>query len=339
MEQIKEYFRLTLKYINKYSHNPLPEVYTVWYEYVVGERVKLREELDYYINANLPISEKFILKLFKKYFTPDFSKEAVNILKTIKLKILDLTKVLKNEHEFHNERKENLNNIKSEFHQTDLEGAKEFLNFLAKEIDMLIEREANFTEIILKSYNDFDSIKEELEQLREESKKDPLTGLLNRRGFDLAIEKILKDEISGDISLIFVDIDDFKKFNDKYGHLIGDEVLKFIANILKRNLKGKDIIARFGGEEIIILVTNTPYENVVKLAEYLRKEIADKRLIIKDKKEKLPQITVSMGVAKLKKGENIKSLIERADKLMYYSKTHGKNRVSTEEVLKTNSMI
>lgn len=330
MEKSKEYFRLAIKFMNKYSHRPIPEVYTVWYEYVLGERVKLIEELNYYIEANRPISEKYILKLFKKYFTPDFSKEAVNILKTIKEKIVYLSKVLKDESSFHSERRENLNNMKAEFEKSEIADTEKFLDFLAKEIDLLIEREASFTEIILQSYNDFDSIKEELEQLREESKKDPLTGLLNRRGFDLAIEKILKDEEIKNISLIFVDIDDFKKFNDKYGHLIGDEVLKFIANILKRNLKGKDIIARFGGEEIIILVTNTPYKNVVMLAEYLRQEIASKRLIIKNKKEKLPQITVSMGVAELKKDESIESLIERADKLMYHSKTHGKNRVTSE---------
>ena len=135
------------------------------------------------------------------------------------------------------------------------------------------------------------------------------------------------------ISLIFVDVDNFKKINDTYGHLIGDEVLKFLAKKLKSNAKNQDIVARYGGEEFVLLLPNTSLENGVLFAEKLRKLISEKSLLIKNSNQKIGKVTASFGVSEYKQGEDISKFIDRADKAVYVSKSKGKNCVTDETAL------
>jgi len=160
--------------------------------------------------------------------------------------------------------------------------------------------------------------KSELEQL---ASKDFLTGIYNRRSFEAFANSFLATH---DVALILIDIDYFKFINDNYGHLIGDEVLKYVTNKIKTLIRKDDVFARIGGEEFVILLPNTSLENAQKIAEKLRQIIEQESIKI----DKLNiDITISLGVASLDKNETLKDLLQKVDIALYKAKKNGRNRV------------
>ncbi|AFC69440.1 diguanylate cyclase response regulator [Rickettsia amblyommatis] len=182
------------------------------------------------------------------------------------------------------------------------------------------------TQLKRKQYQD--NLRNDLEQSVNLAAKDGLTGLFNRRYFDIhlkqMIEKANKESIK--LYLLMCDIDNFKHVNDTYGHQAGDKVLTIVSRILKNTLRVTDLIARFGGEEFTILLTDIDISKAIETAERVRVKIEYMDFHIEDQIEPLKQ-TISIGVTKYKKEESIESFIERADKAMYEAKTTGKNKV------------
>ncbi len=157
-------------------------------------------------------------------------------------------------------------------------------------------------------------------------RKDPLTGLLTRHNLDVIIEK-QKDIISvtgGKMSILFIDIDNFKKVNDIYGHLAGDKVLKEVAEIILSNIRKSDYAFRYGGEEFLVILPYTSKEEAYKIAEKIRKEIYETPIIYDNYQI---HITVSIGVSEFDLKKSIKENLEIADKKLYHAKKTGKNRI------------
>lgn len=129
------------------------------------------------------------------------------------------------------------------------------------------------------------------------------------------------------MSLMLTDIDHFKTFNDNFGHLTGDQVLRLVAMSVKHNVKGEDTTARYGGEEFAVILPNTILRAAVTVAEHIRRAVMAKELVKRSTGEHLGRMTISIGVATLRKGDTGQSLIERADTCLYAAKRHGRNRV------------
>ncbi|MBF0218961.1 MAG: PAS domain S-box protein [Gammaproteobacteria bacterium] len=166
------------------------------------------------------------------------------------------------------------------------------------------------------------------EKLRTDSTMDPLTGLFNRRFFEEASELELRRSKRNNkpLSLIMVDADHFKSFNDEYGHDTGDYVLKTIARVLRESCRDNDIPTRLGGEEFAILLSASDSHSAVKKAEEIRLAIAAIKLLFNDKP--LRSITLSLGVATIPDDANeIAFALTLADKALYHAKSSGRNRV------------
>lgn len=163
-------------------------------------------------------------------------------------------------------------------------------------------------------------------QLAEVARADPLTGLLNRRGFlEEASTEVQRFYRSGrTFSLVLGDVDHFKRFNDNYGHACGDYVLKRVANILTERLRDVDRVARWGGEEFILLLPETDTQGAAVLADKLRKIIADS--VFHFEGETIGT-TMTFGVASFRKDESLDNCIARADTAMYHGKKAGRNKV------------
>jgi len=162
--------------------------------------------------------------------------------------------------------------------------------------------------------------------LEQENITDPLLGIFNRRCLDRRMqEEVLRAQRHHlDLTLLMVDIDNFKLVNDTWGHQVGDLVLKHLTKHLEEALRQTDILARFGGEEFVILLPHTPETEGFKLAEKLQTTVELTPL------HSIPElsVTISIGVASLlTDGDNAYSLLERADKAMYWAKREGRNRV------------
>jgi diguanylate cyclase len=125
-------------------------------------------------------------------------------------------------------------------------------------------------------------------------------------------------------------IDHFKTFDDTYGHLTGDQVLRLVALSVKQNVKGQDMAARYGGEEFAIILPNTVLRSAVTVAEHIRRAVMSKELMKRSTGEHLGRITISIGVAMLRPGDTAQSLIGRADACLYAAKRAGRNRVICE---------
>ena len=176
------------------------------------------------------------------------------------------------------------------------------------------------------------TIKKNLASAREEGLRDALTGLRNRRHFDRALPREIEraGENGTALSLCIVDIDHFKSVNDRFGHPTGDAVLRVIGSLLAENLKGRDVPVRYGGEEFAILLPMTELTSAERLADRIRHQISEKRLVLTDGKEPIGKITASFGAAQWCPDEDASGLIARADAMLYRAKNNGRNRVECD---------
>ncbi|WP_373070742.1 diguanylate cyclase [Sulfurimonas sp.] len=166
------------------------------------------------------------------------------------------------------------------------------------------------------------------DKLVEQANRDPLTNLYNRRYlYDVASNLLtISKREKTDIGIIMLDIDNFKQINDTHGHAVGDEVIKSLSNILTTHTRESDIIARFGGEEFIVLLPHTDSKGATNIASKLR-AIVENEIVTIDKNLKI-KFTISLGVDNvLKDDKNIDSALNRADKALYKAKENGKNQL------------
>lgn len=182
------------------------------------------------------------------------------------------------------------------------------------------------TQLRRKMYQD--ELRSELEESINLALKDGLTGLYNRRYFDKHIEQLVEKEgdLSSNLCLVMIDIDNFKSVNDQYGHQVGDMVLKGIASSLSHNIRAIDLLARYGGEEFVLILSNLSSDEGFNIADRLRKNIADLKIQIPNSSEVITR-TISMGITEYKAKESVAELIARGDKALYEAKAAGRNRV------------
>lgn len=167
--------------------------------------------------------------------------------------------------------------------------------------------------------------------LQKLSIKDALTGLYNQRHFNDSLEKEISrsNRHKCPLSLIMLDIDNFKKYNDTYGHLEGNKVLKGVSVAIKNSIREIDSAYRYGGEEFTVILPETIANDAVILAERVRKSIENQKF--SHKKEEL-NVTASFGVTQYQIKERIEDFVGKADKNMYNAKDLGKNRVCSAEI-------
>jgi len=168
--------------------------------------------------------------------------------------------------------------------------------------------------------------REHLEEQRQKALLDPLTGLPNRAAWSERLDQEfdLWQKNGNPLLLGMLDLDHFKRINDNYGHLAGDKVLKIIATELRKRLRPSDFIARFGGEEFVLLISNTSMAEGMALMEKLRRAIQACPFHFKGEPV---TITVSMGITKFRAGERSESVLKRADQALYHAKDQGRNRI------------
>ena len=179
---------------------------------------------------------------------------------------------------------------------------------------------------------EIEQLQHNLEAVRNESLTDPLTTLANRKYFDAALAQGISEAAakSEPLSLLMADIDHFKTFNDRFGHLTGDQVLRLVALSVKQNVKNSDIAARYGGEEFVIALPNTALDAATVIADQIRHSVMTKELMKRSTGERLGRVTISIGVATLQPDDNAPLLIERADRCLYAAKRNGRNKVICE---------
>ena len=161
---------------------------------------------------------------------------------------------------------------------------------------------------------------------------DELTGLHNRRWLDDVFARQMDRCMRTDttVSLLFADVDSFKEFNDRYGHLTGDRALQHVAAVLVACLRPTGLIARYGGEEFAVLLPGAALEQAMVVAERVRSALASKPLAVGEDRSTLAAVTLSLGVAQMRQGDTLATLAQAADAALYRAKSDGRNCVRAE---------
>ncbi|NPA60419.1 MAG: GGDEF domain-containing protein [Epsilonproteobacteria bacterium] len=190
------------------------------------------------------------------------------------------------------------------------------------------EIKKHMTDEVTKANEIITELINQVKNLEKKSNLDSLTKVYNRRAMSSYLNNICSNNNNlYNFHLLMLDIDDFKKINDMYGHIVGDKVLIFVGNILKKTLRDGDKVFRYGGEEFIIVLNRTDTKNCDKIANRLLSLIRDNQLIYKD--EGL-SVTISIGMTEYIQGDTPDSIIERADKALYKAKNNGKDQIYME---------
>jgi diguanylate cyclase len=336
LEETARYVRLVLPLMSKHGIPITPRNYTTWYYYVSGKNKELRETIDSIIKKNEPCSQETNEEIYKRFF---IGKEE-NTLNEIRDKLQQTLTVVFGElkelsgqtQEYESTTLKSVDKLTEDMSIHDIKNVLDEVIAATKKIRSSGETTHQRLEETTKSLQ---ALKKEFEHAKSELLQDFLTGVMNRKGFDESLAKSVSNA-TGNLCLLIIDIDHFKKFNDTHGHIVGDEVLKFVAKNIRKNVKGKDIVSRIGGEEFAVILPETPLLGAATVAESIRASIARLKLERKGKTEKLEMITVSIGAAQYRQGEPLEDFVNRADQALYFAKNSGRNRVSTESMLSNN---
>ena len=190
-------------------------------------------------------------------------------------------------------------------------------------------------ERLLLSGREIELLREHLDLLEREAGLDGLTGIANRKSFDVVLRETIAQAQREDLplSLLMIDIDHFKVFNDLHGHQMGDNVLKLVARYMKECVKGRDTVARYGGEEFAVILPHTRLDAAMQAANIIRRHVSAKKVVNRRTGVNLGQITLSIGVAEYRAGEPASELVHRADEALYQAKAAGRDKVSSEKDL------
>ena len=316
-----------------------PENYAVWYEYYKGINLDLKRAIDGLLSTNVSFTPDVSHSLYKKYILVNSPEVIENVQLETQVLINSLLSKIANMSKGTSQFSASLTDFNNALKQDpDPIVMQKLVDSFSSELDEIIAANSEMDKSLTSISEEVVALKTEMVELRSVAMTDELTSLNNRRAFDKEVISHIDsfNHTNFESSLLVVDIDHFKRFNDVHGHLIGDKVLAYVAQALKNSVKGDDFVARYGGEEFVILLSNTRLEDASIVAENLRRKIAERNLTIgKDKKLPLGNITVSVGVASLKAEDDKDSYFIRADEALYRAKSAGRNCVIAERVVET----
>lgn len=274
-----EYLRLALNYIAKYNLPVNPVNYTVWYEYVSGKNMKLKKAIDHSLENAKTFDKKKVEGLYQKYVADGDRIVISKLLTKVSLMLKDITShVSETEGDLAGHGK-NLGELADRIGDVhDYNEIKAIVDQMIVETKELVNSGKRLQTRMKISSEDLNQLQQELEKSQQEAQTDALTALINRRGLEkkLELERIRAKQNDSPFSIIMLDIDHFKKVNDAFGHLVGDSLLRSIANLLKDHLRRNDIAARYGGEEFLILLPETDIQGATAVGEKIRNSLATK---------------------------------------------------------------
>ncbi|MDE2029961.1 MAG: GGDEF domain-containing protein [Alphaproteobacteria bacterium] len=313
---------------------PSPDNYAVYYHCAAGDMPALTAAFDD-ISAKGRITQEQCTELYNKYFAFDaeaaFLKDANGIIdKELKRVMEMLGATVEGTSRFG----EKLDSFTGSLSGADgLDTLRQAVEKIAEETHLVAAHNRKLQGELETTTAQLSEMRDDFNRVHRESQIDPLTEVGNRKFFDREIAHAIAEahDKDGLLSLLMVDIDHFKNFNDSHGHLIGDQVLRLVARTLVENLKGRDIIARYGGEEFVILLPQTRVQDAERVANQLRAGLATKQIKRRGSNEVLGVITISIGAAEYVMDEAVESLIARADTALYKAKQTGRNKVVCAE--------
>lgn len=328
IDQASENLRLALPLISKNQSPVTPLHYAIWYEYVSSENKALSTAVDKLLAEEGIITEKMSQVIYDKYILMDMPERLEstnrNLQNVVTKTLANLNKVESTTTECMSglsNSKEALDNAK------DLDEAKEIVGDIISSTQQLAQSSNSLQSELKESTQEIEHLKQELKAVKESARLDALSGLLNRGTFNFELENVCSGSQT-DSALLLFDLDHFKNLNDTFGHLLGDNVIQFFSGILRSAAGNEHFAARYGGEEMAMILKNTTQQEATKIANAVREKLSKSRLKRRGSDESIGQVTVSVGISMKQTTDTPENMIERADIAMYKSKENGRNQVN-----------
>ncbi len=314
--------------------DPYPANFTLWYSYYSDILPDLRRMIDVLVRSGQPFSQVRCDELFQRFFGTDAEARAIREAgERTQNAIAKLQEVLRETEVVISRYGEALGGFRLTLEETvPLERLRAAVAAIASETDAIAEEHRRLQRRLAETGSALSQLRARLYSARRELMIDSLTGIANRKGFDSA----LADAVAAaqaerqPMSLLMIDLDHFKSFNDRHGHLVGDMVLRLTAKVLTDCVKGRDTVARFGGEEFAIILPGTSLGDAVIVADNVRQTLGRKQIINRNRTENFGTITLSVGATEYRVRESPHDLISRADSALYLAKRNGRNQVCSK---------
>jgi diguanylate cyclase len=328
-----ERLRLTLPLLARHKVPATPQNYATWFTYVSGEDTALTAEIDRLIAEKVPFTAALNEQLYRRFVSDHDIDNVEKVRDELQQILVDVGSTLNEAGNDSSAYTEKLGEIAKQTRGDQGVAIRSLLETLIVETRAMQETAHNMHANFEAKTQEIEELQEELKRERKRAITDPLTGLFNRLALIDRLHAVLGEFVDGGAppSVIMLDIDHFKRINDTHGHLVGDRVIRFVAQSLQDNIKGKDCAARYGGEEFTVVLPETPSNGARSVAEAILKRVSQSQLVRADNKESLGRITLSAGVAQYERGEDVMDFIERADRALYESKHNGRNQVTVAE--------
>ncbi|MET0547400.1 MAG: GGDEF domain-containing protein [Caulobacterales bacterium] len=308
--------------------------YEVWLTHRIGSNPALSRQIEEFIVRGQKFTASVNEELFERYFSNTrLSAQMMETGECIARELAEVLDALKGGGNMTADYAGKLQDAASSF-ESSLEPGKlrEVVMGLAAATREMARQSNDLYSQIQSSAQQVAALQSTLQVAESEARHDSLTGLANRRAFDQVLMGwVGAAKASGEqLSLIMCDIDHFKRFNDLWGHQVGDQVIRFIANVLQTQSPQGATPARYGGEEFSIILPGVSLADAHFVANAIRDTVRTKKLVRKSTQEQIGVVTLSMGVSTLRAGESAAELLARADSCLYMSKNLGRDRVTTE---------
>lgn len=334
LEQVEQAATAAMQAMRNAAVPPTPSNYQVWFAYATREKPRLCDRIDRLIEAAEPFTPEIMESLYADFFTlhADFgvvsgkmrelrgvAVELVDRLATSKVAIGRYSLVL-------DTAVQALNRSPSK------PAVEQTIRALQTATESAGERILTLEHLFAASVARISELQQELMSSEKDAHTDPLTGLANRRAFEAALQVRATEMAAAGhaLTLLLLDVDNFKHFNDIHGHVLGDKLLQLVAQILTNNIKGRDLAARYGGEEFAIVLVQANLSQARAVAEQIRLLLSSAPIKNRSTGQSLGMVTCSIGIAAYHAGEMLTDLVDRADRALYEAKRSGRNRVVAE---------
>ncbi len=315
----------------KFKIAPHPTNYAIWYDYSANTYPALNKTIEELISKKIPFTEDLSAELYSKHICNASLQNFTTISQQLNQLLTDTTDSV-------HESTEKVSEASSSFQKNSalLESAsvddktRQVLTDVLNETKLMTQVTQSLASDLEHARHEMEQLKKELNKTREIARTDGLTGLLNRRSFDNELNNLMENASNSNHSLMILDLDHFKKVNDTFGHVVGDNVIRFTAQLIKKHLDDHHIAARYGGEELAAILPETDLEKSHAIAEKIRATLASSKLKQKNNDQSIGTITASIGITSLQQQDTPESFIARADEALYKAKESGRNKVISQ---------
>ncbi len=337
-ENAREWHEKAIEVLAQHQIPPAPVCHLIAYQYASGRDAALNQRIDQQVAARVSVDGHLFRHLFEEFYLdetgPQQMDEHLSDLHHLLYQVLQgVTAACSHTELFDETLRQQTAALNG---NPSVEDLRTIAGKLLEATTRSIQQNRLMQEQLQSVEQQTQHLQDEVKKLRDEVSTDPLTGLYNRKALNTRMESLLERVDGPDkapFSVLMLDIDHFKRFNDQFGHIIGDEVIRRVGITMRELLRKEDFPARYGGEEFTVLLPSTDIDAAAGIARTIHKAVGNLTLIRRSTKQRLPGITISVGAAVVRPDDNCETLLERADQALYLAKEWGRNRIVTEAEL------